>query len=136
MACNAKTRAFMSFTQPLVAFIRDNIVSVEQIHVLLLLSEDSSRHWRLEEISEALTSTPRSILNRLHVLQQRRLVERSPDGRYRYAASAQTDELVAELQREYATRPVSVISLIFSKRNDVLESFSEAFRLGSEDYDR
>ena len=126
----------MSFTPAFVAFIRDNIISVEQIHVLLLLSEDPSRHWRLEEISETLTSTPRSIFNRLHVLQQRRLVERNADGRYRYAATAQTDELVAELQREYATRPVSVISLIFSKRNDALESFSEAFRLGSEDYDR
>jgi predicted DNA-binding transcriptional regulator len=126
----------MSFTPAFVAFIRENIISVEQIHVLLLLSKDASRRWRVQEISEALTSTPRSVLNRLRVLQRRGLVDRDGDGRFGYAPTPSTDALVAELERQYAVRPVSVISLIFSKRNDALESFSEAFRLGAEDHDR
>ena len=46
------------------------------------------------------------------------------------------DPLVNELRKEYASRPVSVISLIFSRRDDALESFADAFRLGGDDDDR
>ncbi|HTU68941.1 MAG TPA: hypothetical protein VMF11_01355 [Candidatus Baltobacteraceae bacterium] len=125
----------MEFSPALLAFIRDNIISVEQIRVLLLLSDDPQRSWTAQEISATLTSTRRSILHRLSLLVARGLVKREPDERYHYASDLERDALVAELRRELATRPVSVIGVIFSQRNRALESFSDAFLLGSEDHD-
>jgi DNA-binding transcriptional ArsR family regulator len=125
----------MEFSAEFTAFVRENVVSVEQINVLLLLSEDVERSWSVEEISQALTSSDGSIGERLGVLRRRGLIRRETEGRFRYASSPERDSLVEELRREFARRPVSVIALIFSRRDDALESFADAFRLGGEDDD-
>lgn len=103
--------------------------------MLLLLSEQRERSFSVDEISAELTSTPRSIRERLRVLRRRRLVERAGE-RYRYVADAVRDLRVDELREAFANRPVSVIELIFSRREDSLESFADAFLLGGDDDDR
>jgi DNA-binding transcriptional ArsR family regulator len=125
----------LTFSPAFITFVRENIVSVEQIHVLLLLSEQRERSFSVDEISAELTSTPRSIRERLRVLRRRRLVERAGE-RYRYVADAVRDLRVDELREAFANRPVSVIELIFSRREDSLESFADAFLLGGDDDDR
>lgn len=126
----------MSFSPEFTAFIRENVISVEQIRVLLLLSADAGRWWTVDEISAELTSSPRSIHDRLLTLRRRALVHRDDRGRFSYVPDPAWDGLVAQLREEYAQRPVSVIELIFSRREGALESFSQAFRLGGDDGDR
>lgn len=123
----------MDWSPEFVAFIREHIVSVEQIAVLLLLSDDQSRSFDEEGIRAALTSSTGSIRERLAVLRRRGLIEVTDDGRFRYRCDARKDRFVRELREEYARRPVRVIELIFSGRDDALESFSDAFRLGADD---
>ena len=124
------------FSKEFSDFVRDNIISVEQIHVLLLLHEHPESSFSASDLSAALSSTPRSVLHRLNVLLNRRLVERVDGSRFRYASESERDRLVGELRREYSARPVSVIGLIFSERSGALESFSDAFLLGGDDNDR
>ena len=123
----------MDWSPEFVAFIREHIVSVEQIAVLLLVSDDQSRTFDEESIRAALTSSTRSIRERLAVLRRQGLIEVTEDGRFRYRSDARKDRFVRELREEFARRPVSVIELIFSGRDDALESFSDAFRLGADD---
>lgn len=124
------------FSAAFRTFVRDNIASVEQVDVLLLLQDDSQRPWTIAELRASLSSSQTSIARRLAILCGRRLAERDDDGRFRYRSDAATDPLVNELRREYALRPTRVIELIYSRRTSALESFSDAFLLGGDDDDR
>jgi len=116
-------------------FVRDNIVSVEQIQVLSLLSAQPDRVWSARELSTEVTSTPASILHRLGLLAQRKLVEGDEHDGFRYRSDAKHDPFVRELRAQFIERPVSVIGLIFSSSSATLQSFSDAFRISGEDRD-
>ncbi|HEY1976940.1 MAG TPA: hypothetical protein VGG89_10365 [Candidatus Baltobacteraceae bacterium] len=117
-------------------FVRQNVASVEQVDVLLLLQSDLARCWTIAELSTALSSSHTSIARRLAILCARGLVVREDSGQFRYVSDVAHDVLVSELRGEYASRPTSVIGLIYSKRTSALESFSDAFLLGGDDRDR
>lgn len=123
------------FSEAFRAFVRQNIASVEQVDVLLLLQSDARRSWSISELSASLSSSHTSIARRLAVLCGRKLVERDAEGRFQYVSDEVHDVLVSELRREYALRPTSVIELIYSKRTSAMESFSDAFLLGGDDRD-
>jgi hypothetical protein len=103
------------FSESLRAFIRQNVASVEQVDVLLILQ---------------------SAARRLAILCDRGLVKYDDEGHFQYVSDAAHDSLVGELRREYALRRTRVIELIYSKRTSALESFSDAFFLGGDDRDR
>jgi hypothetical protein len=126
---------FERFSPAFQRFVRDNIASVEQVDVLLLLAEQRDRAWTIAELSKTLSSSTPSIARRLAVLLRRGLVARADDGRFRYSADETAGVLVDQVRDEYATRPVSVIGLIYSERTSALESFSDAFLLGGEERD-
>lgn len=116
-------------------FVRASIDSVELLHVLLLLREDPERQWTAEELSAELRSSPHSIARRLAHLARRHLAVASAD-RYRYDASANSDDLVQRLLELYRERRTTVIDAIFASRPDPLHSFSDAFKVGEHDDDR
>lgn len=124
------------FSETFREFVRQNVASVEQVDVLLLLQNDPRRAWTIAELSAALSSSHTSISRRLAILCGRGLVRRDDGGRFSYASDVAHDSLVNELRREYALRPTSVIGLIYSRRTSALESFSDAFFLGGDDRDR
>jgi hypothetical protein len=110
--------------------IAEHIDSIEQLEVLLLLREHRGRTWTVAELSEHIRSSLTSVRGRLDGLVRRGLVEeRSPN--YQYAAAGELDAAVAELGRTYLERRFTVIDLIFSKPNDKLRAFADAFRVGS-----
>lgn len=118
------------FPEDVRDFIRDNIDSVEMLHVILLLRENPSRAWSIDELSAELRSSPNSIGWRLEHLQKRRIVGRTADA-YRYVATARIDAAVQRLLECYRERRTSVIDAIFSSKPDPLQSFSDAFKLGN-----
>jgi len=124
------------FSAAFKEFVRQNVASVEQVDVLLLLQNDPRRSWTIAELSAALSSSHPSIARRLGILCGRGLVRRDDGARFQYVSDVAHDSLVNELRREYTLRPTSVIGLIYSKRTSALESFSDAFLLGGDDRDR
>jgi hypothetical protein len=124
------------FSAAFRAFVRENIASVEQVDVLLLLQSDPHRLWTVAELRASLSSSHTSIVRRLSILCRRRLAERDDEGRFHYVSSDVNDVLVNELRREYTLRPTSVIRLIYSNRTAALESFSDAFLLSGDERDR
>lgn len=132
--CRALERK--EFSAAFREFVRQNVASVEQVDVLLLLQSDPARCRTIPELSAALSSSHTSIARRLAILCARGLVKRDDSGQFQYVSDVAHDALVGELRREYALRPTSVIGLIYSKRTSALESFSDAFLLGGDDRDR
>ena len=120
------------FSDAFCDFVRANIFSVEQIQVLELLSEQPQRVWTVDQLRAKLSSSSRSILHRLTVLQRHGLASGNEREGFQYRFDPARDPLVKELHRQFIERPVSVIALVFSGAS-ALESFSDAFRIAGED---
>ena len=112
-------------------FIHENIPSVEQLEVLLLLSATPEKEWSALAVSRELYRQPESIATRLEALRACGLlsVRQNEDLVYRFDAGVQQSEIVKGLERAYRERKDTVIRLIFSRPNDKLRVFSDAFRL-------
>jgi hypothetical protein len=119
-----------AFSKEFRRFVRENIGSVEQVRVLVLLADDPERHWDTAALNAELGTSTHSIDLRLNVLLRRRLVVTIEEGKFKYRSDPEHDELVRELRDQFVERPVSVITLIYSSS---LASFSDAFRIGGTD---
>ena len=113
-------------------FIIDHINSVESLEVLLLLSTGTIREYTPEEVCRTLCTSLESATARLRELHRSRLlvtVENAGSPKYRFDPANAEAKVVADLEKVYKTRRVSVISFIYSNPTDPLRAFSDAFRL-------
>jgi len=101
-----------------VAFIHDQLYSVEELEVLLLLRSRSDRAWTVKDVSDELCSTTWSVTLRLFDLHSRGLlrVVSATEAAYSYAPSSNAvAEVIDQLAPVYEQKPHTVISLIFAK---------------------
>ena len=113
-------------------FIVDHINSVESLEILLLLFAAPANDLSPLEVSRALYTSLDSAAARLRELHGAKLLlvtETSEAPKYRFNSASPNSALIAELEKVYKTRRVSVISFIYSKPTDPLRAFSDAFRL-------
>lgn len=111
-------------------FLYQNIDSVEQLEVLLLLLGTPERGWGTDEVARELYSHPASIARRLALLLGQGLLRETDPGCYQYAP--RSDELHATVLRvaeTYRERRVAVVTLIASKPIENVRAFSDAFRI-------
>jgi hypothetical protein len=102
------------------------------LEVLLLLSAGTTREYTPEEVCRTLCTSLESATARLRELHRSKLlvaVENTGSPKYRFDAVSSEARVVAELEKVYKTRRVSVISFIYSTPTDPLRAFSDAFRL-------
>lgn len=123
-------------------FLEDNITSVAQLEVLLLLREDRQREWSVDEVSRALYAGTSGMADQLNDLVAKDLayLVQVPDAgarfRYRPEGEGALDILVAQLADYYKQRRVSVISLIYADPLKKARSFADAFRIRKEKEER
>jgi hypothetical protein len=115
----------------LKAFIANNIHSVAQLELLLLLVDDAPNSWSATKVGRSLYISPEMAATLLSELHARGLLARGDaDDTFRYeAASQNVDRRVRQLADLYRSRRVSTISLIHSAPVDKLQRFADAFRL-------
>jgi DNA-binding IclR family transcriptional regulator len=113
-----------------LAFAGSTIRSVWALELLFLLHQDSERPWLPDELIRELRSSSVVVSEALAGLQRARLVRQLDDGRYCYAASSSesSGQMVDELKRIYAERPVAVVRAIANAPNDKLRLLSDAFK--------
>jgi DNA-binding IclR family transcriptional regulator len=101
-------------------FIADYIESVEQLEILLLLSDSPNRFWTVNEVFRAIQSSSASVAERLETLSIQGFLEKDPKfSFYRYKPqSEQLSERVNELRNSYESRRVKVVEAIFSRSAD------------------
>jgi hypothetical protein len=111
-------------------FIADEIRSVEQLEVLLRLHREPTAWRTAESLAGELRTSNASVAARLKEMQARGLLEGNADLGYRYLpARPEIERAVRQLDRLYAERRVTIITLIFSKPMDPVRDFSDAFRI-------
>lgn len=100
--------------EPVRKLVVEQIGSIEQLEVLLLLRAHGDRAWSVQGINDSVRSSQSSVKTRLEALIDGGFVTRT-GGLYRYRAPPQLDALVGALASAYAERRFTIIELIFSK---------------------
>jgi hypothetical protein len=123
-----------SLPQPVRQLITERIDSVVQLEVLLLLARDAQRLWTPHDISQTLRIDESWAAGELSTLRTRGLVggvaaEGGGPGFAYTPAAPELDAAVQELAKAYADRRVAVVSFIFSKPLDKIQTFADAFRI-------
>lgn len=116
-------------------FIDQEIESVAQLEVLLLLREHAERDWSVAEVATALYIAPEMCATILTGWVRRKLVVvTTNEPRYRYCPpSPEAEELLGRLATAYRERRVTVITAIYAKPIDRVRTFADAFRLRRDD---
>jgi hypothetical protein len=110
-------------------FVVDYIDSVELLEVFLFLRANAGRDWSAGEVAAELRIAEESAAGRMVTLVGAALVG-DEGGRFRYGPkSAALDRTAIELARIYPERRFTIIEIIFSKPNEKIRSFSDAFRI-------
>jgi hypothetical protein len=116
----------------LKAFIADQIDSVVQLEILLLLHAHAHQEFSAAQVAQELRIDAAWAEPQLTELCARGTLActgGSPS-LYRYApASPQVHETIDQLAQMYSTHRVTLTTLIFSKPPSPVRSFSDAFRL-------
>ena len=118
-------------TDNLKKFISRHIVSVEQLEILFLLSDNPQQSWTVPQVFQAIQSSPGSVAERLSNLQSRGFLERISDNPATYRYHPQSTDLaegVAELRAAYRQFRVKVVEAIFSNPMDQAKKFADSFK--------
>jgi hypothetical protein len=122
------------FPAELRQFIANQVESIAQLEALLILRQDAGKAWRAEPLAQRLYITPEMTEGILADLARRGFAVRSESGGYQYLGeNPEQDRLVEELGAHYHTRRVAVITEIYSKPVNKVQTFADAFRLRREE---
>jgi hypothetical protein len=120
-----------NLSDDLEAFIQQEIRSLEQLEVLLLLRGRPERWWSERNVFESIRSSLLSVSDRLAELSAAGFLERSEHEQltYRYAPNTPTRiRLIDELAEAYRQRRIAVIDAIYRPRTPASE-LARAFRI-------
>jgi hypothetical protein len=120
-------------------FIVEHIDSVHQLEVLLLLRRTVPRAWDAAQVAAELRTNPPSAATDLGDLAAQGLLAQEPAEKPSYVyrpSPPELDTVIADLERTYAEKHLSVINLIFARPPDetpAMKAFADAFRLRGKD---
>lgn len=104
------------------------IDSVEMLEVLLVVFRTAPKSWTAEELAGNLRSSTESVESRLNQLVRAGFFKLA-DQKFEYAGSRDGEkEMLAELDRLYTKYRIRIIELIYSRPNDRIRTFADAFR--------
>lgn len=111
--------------------LREQIRSLEQLEILLLLWGEPERVWLPADVYQRIRSSERSVAETLELLCERGFAARSdqPQPGYRFApGTSQLGEAVAALAHFYSERRVRIVEAIYSDGSTEVDEFAKAFR--------
>jgi hypothetical protein len=110
-------------------FISASIPSVWALESLLLLKRAAPESRRRAEIVSALRSSDLAIAQGLARLEQAGLVIQANDHYCYRPASSILAALADQIENLYAAKPVWLVQVILSSKNENLQVFADSFRL-------
>jgi hypothetical protein len=116
-------------------FVAQSIRSVAQLELLLILHRDPAIEWTAESAAREMRFPADWVAEQLAGFHRAGLVGSS--GRkqriYRYGPRPGLERIIDELAETFSRRPTTVTSLIFSRGDEDVRCFSDAFRLRRDD---
>lgn len=110
-------------------FLTDCIESVSQLELLLFIYERKNIQWSAEEISRELRTHTTMASKQMEQLASKGVLEKLSENKFQYAPIKEdTHKKVNELFSLYHERPVAIVTFIFTKPEDKLKGFADAFK--------
>jgi len=116
-------------------FVEHHIESVPQLEALILLRKEPQCEWQAADISKALYIPEDVAASLLADFVRRGFAIMAPPEKAKFVYRTRddaSDRLIEQLQAAYFDRRVAVISLIYSKPLNKVQTFADAFRFGKE----
>jgi hypothetical protein len=114
-------------------FIAEHVHSIEQLEILILLGENSTKAWSVSEVFRQIQSSEKSVLNCLEEFRRAGLANSNGAGLYNFLArDGPLAGTVPALAKAYRERRVSIIECIYEKPRNPIQNFADAFRLRKE----
>ena len=113
-------------------FLTDCIETVSQLELLFIFFENKTRTWTAISISKELRTHASMALKQMDVLQSKGILKKEND-QFSYAPqSEKIDENISKLHELYRERPVAIVTFIYTKPEDKLKGFADAFKFKKE----
>jgi hypothetical protein len=112
-------------------FITAHIESLAQLEALVIIRQGRDRTWSCEDLTRQLYIRESECGAILDDLEKRGFIRRCRENAavFRYEpASTAIDDLIGELAATYQQRRVAVITQIYSKPINKVQTFADAFR--------
>jgi hypothetical protein len=111
-------------------FIVNEIGSIAELELLLLLLREPQKAWSAQEAAKALYTAEDATAAQLESFRARGYASGDASVGYTFAPRApELQQLIADLAQLYQTRRVTVINLIYAGPVQKMKSFADAFRL-------
>ena len=115
-------------------FILDSIDSVPHLEALLLVWQNPSEHWTVEDVAKRLwidREDTRSILNDLARNQFLTAIAGEPE-HYTYRADPGNDRILRGVADVYRQEMIRISTMIHAKPSSAVRAFARAFRFTKE----
>lgn len=123
------------FSNDVKQFIEQNVESLAQLEMLLLMRQDPGRAWDAAEIAKALYIPPEMAESFLLDFTRRGYIQTNLPTTMRFVygpLDENLSRLIDEVVTAYQERRVAITSLIYSKPLNKVQTFADAFRLRKE----
>ncbi|MEX2219312.1 MAG: hypothetical protein WD749_11215 [Phycisphaerales bacterium] len=117
-----------ALSSSVLTLIAERIDSVAQLEVLLFMRDRRDRAWTGREVAGELRISPTWTEDQLALHTRRALLAREGSA-YRYSPPPDVAGAVDDLSAAYQTRPVAVVTAIYTKPDRTIQNFADAFRL-------
>jgi hypothetical protein len=105
-----------------------SVKTVWALELLLFLRQHAQDHWSTQQLSTELRSSRGVVHSVLPILIRDGLVTEGESDRFRYAAKAEVDAVVAQLELLYKERPVTIVRAIALASESQIQGLADAFR--------
>jgi hypothetical protein len=119
-------------TEAVRSFIRECVPNVDAIELLLAMAEDPDRTFAMRDLFSKIRGTraPDAVLRKYLASFEHCGVISQQNGLYRFApASSAMESIVGTLAKLYTERPVTLVRLIYTLREERIRAFADAFKL-------
>lgn len=113
----------------IINFLSEFIETVSQLELLLLIYENKSIEWTADSVSKALRTHPSMAAKQMDILFYKGILNKRLDTSYTYGPETQMlDETIVQLYSLYHVRPVAIVTFIYTKPDEKLKGFADAFK--------
>lgn len=109
-------------------FLSECIETVSQLELLFIFFENQNTVWNAESISRELRTHVAMASKQMEILSHKKILKKN-DQEFSYSPqSPKLHESIVKLYELYHERPVSIVTFIFTKPEDKLKGFADAFK--------
>jgi hypothetical protein len=110
-------------------FLAENVHSVEQLEILLLLRASPDHVWAVREVYQRVLTNEKSVEQSLGKLCDHDLIRKVDETAFQFKTSPNTEKILEELARLYKEKPTRILYALYGAQRPELDAFTQAFRV-------